>query len=158
MFLTVVILMLTGVLLMFAELFVPGGILGLLGMTLMGIAVYLCFREYGSQVGLGVMLLSVVLTITAVVSAFTVIPKTAIGRAFILSDSTSKERGYHSDSYIDAGLVGKEGVAESELRPAGIALVDGNRIDVVTDSEFVEHGSRIQVLRVDGNRVVVKQV
>ncbi len=158
MFLTIVLLMLTGVLLIFAELFVPGGVLGVMGVMLMGIAVYLCFGEYGSQVGLGVLLFSILLTITAVVSAFTILPKTYMGRAFILSDATSKERGYHSDSYIDDNLVGKSGVAESELRPAGIAIIDGARIDVVTDNEFVEHGSRVEVLRVDGNRVVVKQV
>lgn len=158
MFFTVVVLLLTGVVLLFAEMFVPGGILGAIGVALMGIAVYFCFHEYGTHIGFGVLLLSVVLTISMIVCMFTIIPKTTMGRAFILSDEASKERGYHSDSYIDDGLVGKEGVCESELRPSGIALVDGVRIDVVTDNEFVEPGSRIQVLRVDGNRVVVKRV
>ncbi|MBI1388486.1 MAG: nodulation efficiency protein D [bacterium] len=152
---TIICLLLFGVLLMFAELFVPGGVLGLIGTVLMGVAVYLCFQEYGSQIGVAVLLFSILITVTVVIFAFTVIPKTRFGKLLILGDSVSKQTGYHSDAYYDSGLVGKEGVTESELRPVGIALIDGRRVDVMTDSEFVEPGVRVKVTRIDGNRIVV---
>jgi membrane-bound serine protease (ClpP class) len=46
----------------------------------------------------------------------------------------------------------------SVLRPAGIAMIEGARVDVVSDGEMIEAGARIQVMRVDGNRIVVRRV
>jgi len=55
-------------------------------------------------------------------------------------------------------LVGQEGITESELRPVGIAVIGGNRIDVMTEGDYVEPNSRIRVIREEGNRIVVEQV
>lgn len=56
------------------------------------------------------------------------------------------------------GLVGKEGTAFTDLRPAGKARFGGEFFDVVAEGSFVAEGSRIRVIEVTGNRVVVKQV
>jgi membrane-bound ClpP family serine protease len=42
------------------------------------------------------------------------------------------------------------------LRPAGIAEIDGERIDVISDGEFINPGENIVVTRIDGNRIVVR--
>ena len=55
-------------------------------------------------------------------------------------------------------LVGKKGTAQSVLRPAGIAVIEGERVDVVTEGTFVDAGSSIEVLSADGHRVVVREV
>jgi len=55
-------------------------------------------------------------------------------------------------------LVGKTGVAQSDLRPAGVALVEGRRVDVVAEGAMIDAGSRIKVVAVQGNRVVVRKV
>lgn len=55
-------------------------------------------------------------------------------------------------------LVGKTGVAQTHLRPAGAALIDGQRVDVVAESERVDAGARVEVVAVQGNRVVVRRV
>jgi membrane-bound serine protease (ClpP class) len=52
---------------------------------------------------------------------------------------------------------GEKGVAESFLRPAGIAKFGDKRIDVVSEGDFIEQGSEIVIVRVSGNRVVVKK-
>jgi membrane-bound serine protease (ClpP class) len=49
------------------------------------------------------------------------------------------------------------GTAASTLRPAGIAHLDGERVDVVSDGELIEAGEPIEVIRVDGNRIVVRR-
>lgn len=54
-------------------------------------------------------------------------------------------------------LLHKEGTAASGLRPAGIAEIDGKRVDVVTQGEMIAEGDRIQVTEVKGNRVVVRR-
>jgi membrane-bound serine protease (ClpP class) len=86
--------------------------------------------------------------------------------AFLLVRFVAKSRAVRAFSlpYIQKGfsapddhtpLAGKEGVALSPLRPAGVALIEGNRVDVVTDGEFIEKESPIRVLGVEGTRVIV---
>jgi membrane protein implicated in regulation of membrane protease activity len=53
--------------------------------------------------------------------------------------------------------LGKHGTTFSPLRPAGIAEIDGERVDVVSEGEFIDVGMPIVVTRVDGNRIVVRR-
>ncbi|MBI5435097.1 MAG: hypothetical protein HZA52_19845 [Planctomycetes bacterium] len=84
---------------------------------------------------------------------FKVFPKTPMGKALINPGlSFGAPKSYDSR---DGGLVGKEGVAESMLRPAGVARLENRRVDVVTRGEMIQPGERVRVLEVEGNRVVV---
>jgi membrane-bound serine protease (ClpP class) len=58
----------------------------------------------------------------------------------------------------NSDLVGRQGTALTDLRPAGRIELEGRRIDVVTQGSFVEEGALVEVLRVNGNRVVVRPV
>jgi membrane-bound serine protease (ClpP class) len=55
-------------------------------------------------------------------------------------------------------LVGRDGTALTDLRPSGTARIGEERIDVVTEGEYVTQGSRVQVVRSDGYRHVVRKV
>jgi membrane-bound serine protease (ClpP class) len=55
-------------------------------------------------------------------------------------------------------LVGKVGTAMTVLRPAGKAEIDGRYVDVVSDGPFLNEGTTIEVVRVSGNRIVVRGV
>ena len=66
------------------------------------------------------------------------------------------EQGYASAPETDRSWLGRTGPAVSPLRPAGIAEVDGTRLDVVSDGDFIEALAEIEVTRVDGNRIVVR--
>lgn len=155
MWLYIIVFILIGFLLLFSELFVPGGILGFLGFSLMGISVWLSFSEYGSDQGLYVLLFCLVGVLLFLVIAVKVLPYSFIGRQFILGKSSQLDEGYSPSDLNKSDLVGKTGVAESTLRPAGIALIDGERYDVVTEGEYVSPRTQIKVLRVDSNRIVV---
>jgi membrane-bound serine protease (ClpP class) len=65
-----------------------------------------------------------------------------------------------SEGYIAAlpraDLVGLEGVAVTDLRPAGTAQVAGERVDVVTEGEYVPQGGAVRVVRSEGYRHVVR--
>ena len=54
-------------------------------------------------------------------------------------------------------LIGKQGEAKSNLRPAGFALIEGRRIDVVTRGGMIDSGRAVTVVAVEGNRVIVKR-
>ena len=55
-------------------------------------------------------------------------------------------------------MVGKRGRAETVLRPSGKAVIDGERLDVLTDGQWVDAGTEVEVVRVDGARIVVAAV
>lgn len=53
--------------------------------------------------------------------------------------------------------VGMPGMAHSDLRPSGKALIDGQYVDVVSDGDYVERGTAVQVIRIEGNIVTVRK-
>ena len=55
-------------------------------------------------------------------------------------------------------LIGQEGAALTVLRPAGKAKIHGRTIDVVSEGPFIPAESRVEVVEVSGNRVVVRQI
>jgi membrane-bound serine protease (ClpP class) len=78
------------------------------------------------------------------------------GGLFLRGGMTQAE-GYVSAA-LRADLVGQEGVAVTDLRPAGTATIAGERVDVVTEGEFVNQGSPVRVLRSEGYRHVVRSL
>ncbi|MCA9133832.1 MAG: hypothetical protein KDA45_11785, partial [Planctomycetales bacterium] len=63
-----------------------------------------------------------------------------------------------STTDIDRGLLlGACGVAESDLRPSGKVTIDNRLFDVITEGDYVEAGSSVEVLRIEGNRIVVRR-
>ena len=79
--------------------------------------------------------------------------RSSAARRFIL------ERKIDSEARLRHELVelaGKQGVAVTNLRPSGSAEIDGERYDVVTESEFIEPGTAVRVIEVEGFRIVVE--
>lgn len=75
----------------------------------------------------------------------------------LLPESTDRAEGYAS-AQVRAELVGEEGVAITALRPAGVGLFDGERLDVVSDSEWIEAGTSIRITSAEGYRHVVRPI
>ena len=55
-------------------------------------------------------------------------------------------------------LVGKQGITQTMLRPAGIVLLDNRKIDAVTGGEFIAPGTTVSVIQMRGSRAVVQAV
>ena len=87
-------------------------------------------------------------------------PNSRVASAFRLSTRLTTPSGplTVASAADHLGLTGAIGVALSDLRPAGVARFNGDRIDVVSEGDFVSAGSSIKVLRSEGNRVTVREV
>ena len=102
-------------------------------------------------------MLSLLLAIGAALVLLRLLPRLPFGRRLVLEGGLSAREGYASAPETDQGWLGKRGTAMSTLRPAGVADLGGQRVDVVSDGEFIEAGEPIEVTRVDGNRIVVRR-
>lgn len=74
-----------------------------------------------------------------------------------MRDSTNTESGYVS-SRSRLELIGKTGVALTSMRPSGTALIEDERIDVVTEGTFIAKDQKVKVIKVEGSRVVVREI
>jgi membrane-bound serine protease (ClpP class) len=72
----------------------------------------------------------------------------------LLKGAVHSSEGFIS-SPLRSDLVGQEGVALTDLRPSGMAQVSGERIDVVTEGEYISAGRKVRVLRSEGYRLIV---
>ena len=95
--------------------------------------------------------------ITLGVFIFMFLVKLPFTRALILGAELQTSEGYASAPLSDYEWLGCTGHAHSTLRPAGIAEIKGQRVDVVSDGEFINAGEPIRVMQVDGNRIVVQR-
>ncbi len=75
---------------------------------------------------------------------------------FLLA-KTASAIGYES-AEVRSDLVGKHGTAITDLRPAGTALVGDERIDVVSESEWISAGTPVKVLSAEGYRHIVRSI
>ena len=147
-----------GIVLVVVELFIPSmGILALSSGACFVAAIVMGFVE-GTGWGLGMLGGTVVAVPILLLLGFKVFPHTPIGRRLILSapDRSEVARGSDVSSEPLHDLVGREGTAVSTLRPAGVVEIDGRRVDVVTEGEWIDAGRTIVVMEVEGNRAVVR--
>jgi membrane-bound serine protease (ClpP class) len=97
--------------------------------------------------GVGSLLVAAALAVGVIVLA----PRTRAGKALVLEAAITDQ---HVGDGL-AGLLGRRGVATTTLRPAGAVEIGGRRIDVVTEGQFVAAGTEVEVVAVEGSRVVV---
>ena len=69
----------------------------------------------------------------------------------------STDAGYRSAEDMQVFL-GREGTATTALRPTGLGEFDGVRLNVVSEGDFIENGTKIRVTQIEGSRIVVKKV
>ena len=158
------LLVASGFVLLILEIFVvPGfGLAGVLGIGALLAGLSLSLIGGGATwefaaIAMGRVLISVLLALAASLLLLRFLPRLPFGRQLILETGLAAGEGYASAPESDNRWLGKSGTALSPLRPAGIAVIDGERVDVVSDGEFIDAGISISVTRVDGNRIVVRR-
>lgn len=76
---------------------------------------------------------------------------------FVLTAEEKREDGFTSSRIGLADLTGAQGISITKLRPAGKAKIGDQTVSVVSRGEFIQAGEKVEVIKVDGNRVVVKR-
>ncbi len=152
----VVVCLILGVGLLIVEMFTPGfGVPGVLGIILLIASVMFMSGSFVYSLWLALVILLIVAVILVVF--FISAQRGRISRSpIVLNDELTTEGGYVSAT-AKLDLVGKRGKALTYLRPAGTAEIEGKRLDVVADGEFIPEGTDIVVENVESIRVIVKR-
>jgi membrane-bound serine protease (ClpP class) len=146
-----IIFVVTGLILIGAELYTPGAILGTIGGIALFAAAITGYAAFGIIGGTYALAGIVIVSIITIIIWMKYFPASRIGKKIIVEQDLSTSKS--ADDYSE--LLGKDGETTSELRPAGFATINGKRIDVVTQGEMIEKGMKVKVIRIDGSRVVV---
>ncbi len=150
-----IILFIAGIILILSEFFLPGAIMGILGFllivssTVTGIyryPEYYMFIVVGEVLGL----------VAGIGLGLFLMTKTKLQNLLVLGHTLSSEEGYSGPAQ-SPDLVGKTGVAHTALRPAGTVMLNDERIDAVSDGTFIDLGTEVRVIQVEGYRVVVEE-
>lgn len=131
------------------EVFIPGMIIGICGTGCIVVSIIFAYRLESH-------LLGHILLVIAFISfpSLLYLWYKVVSTKFSISTS---EAGFRSSRNLDE-LLDAEGTAATTLHPSGIANIDGKRVDVVTTGEMISKNTRIKIIEVKGNRVVVKPV
>lgn len=151
---TIIGLVVAGFLLVLFEVFVPGGVLGVIGGAVILVAIVAAFVE-STAWGMALLGASAVFGLLGFYLWIKFFPKSPFGRQIILKNDAHDWHGFDPEQQK---LVGAEGVSHTPLRPAGVVIIDGRRLDVVTRGEQIAAGQPIRVIKVEGNRVVVTAI
>ena len=152
----VFLLFVGGVSLIALEMFIPGGIVGTVGViTLVYAIIYVNESTYNIAF---IIIISFMLSVALFLFNRKVLNKKLnFLNQLVLNDAISTEDGYvASESRSD--LVGSIMMSYTYLRPAGVAVLNEEKFDVVTDGDFIEKGNKIEVVRVEGMRIVVRKI
>lgn len=155
--LPIIVCLFVGIGLLVVEVFLPGfGLPGISGIILEVVAIGLTWANLGPVAALGMTIIILAVIAIAVSIALKSAAKGRLSKSkIILNHSESAAEGYSATTDMDVFL-GREGIATTILRPAGIAEFDGVRLNVVTDGEFVAAGTRVRIEHVEGARILVR--
>jgi membrane-bound serine protease (ClpP class) len=150
-----IVFLIGGIILIILELFLPGGILGILG--LIAIIGSFFFASYDlTHMAISLAIATVLTVILAIILYKFVGYRGTLGK-IILKDATSADKGYNS-FHDRKHLLGLEGEALTDLRPSGTAVIAEDRIDVVTEGSYIASGSKVKIIKLEGARVIVREI
>lgn len=147
------ILLLLGLLLVFVEFFIPGAIMGICGGAMILASIILFAVQSQSLVA------TVLFAIGSVIGLIVLI-KFALWRIRTAKPgysiySNADQEGFVASHY-DSSAIGKRGVVDTDLKPGGHIIVDGKRLQAISQSGYITKGTEIIVIGGQEESLIVK--
>ncbi|MDR6683196.1 membrane-bound serine protease (ClpP class) [Bacillus safensis] len=149
-------LFLAGIALIILELFLPGGIVGVIGLICVVVSLFLAAGSF-TEMAISILIATAVSTIAVILLTKVLGKRMKFFKKFILTDSTNKESGYVSNETRE-DLVGQIAVTATALRPSGTIVLGDERIDVVSEGAFIDKDEQVKIVKAEGSRIVVRKV
>ncbi len=150
-----VLLQVIGIMVIIAEIFIPSlGVLAVIALALLSYSVYIVFTSISTTAGVIFTGLDIIIVPLIVVLGIKILAKSPLA----LKRELSKHNGVVSQKEKLETYINMKGIAVTDLRPAGMAQINSQRVDVVTDGEYIEADTPVIVTGVAGNRIVVEAI
>ncbi|MFT7589601.1 MAG: membrane-bound ClpP family serine protease [Limisphaerales bacterium] len=148
----IILIILVGLFCLFTEFFFfPGTTAaGIMGIICLVTGISLGYREFGYSTGNILFISSTIMTGVIFWFGF----KSLSSKKYAVHETISSRVNEIEDQSIKAGV---KGSAVSALRPGGTALINDNRVEVFTRGEFIDSGTAISVIKLDGNKIMVEE-
>ncbi len=144
--------------LLVAEVFVPSfGLIAVCAISCIagGVAIFFKHSPAAGWCGIAV---AIVMIPSVLVFAYKIFPKTSFGKTVLL-DGPKRQKG---DAIIDideiSALLGQKGITTTPLRPVGMCDISGKRLECVAESGYVDKGKAVEVIKVEGTQLTVREV
>ena len=150
-----VLLQAIGIVVIIAEIFIPSlGILTVIALAVLSYSLYIVFTSISTTAGVVFTGLDIILVPLIVFLGIKILAKSPLA----LKRELSRQNGVVSQKEKLEAYINMKGKAVTDLRPAGMAQINSQRVDVVTDGEYIDAGTAIAVTGVSGNRIVVEEL
>lgn len=148
-------LLTVGLLLIWLEFYLPGGVMGISGAIMVITSIVLYSIEAASPIHTAIFALVSFLLVGFLIK-FTLkrIQNTSSKKTIYLD---SDQEGYVATSF-DESLIGKEGKAITDLKPSGHAHIEGQDQQVIAQAGYIEKGSKVVVISGQGPSLIVKEI
>lgn len=152
-----IVLFITGLIFIIIEVFfIPSfGISGVVGIICIILSLLLSFKNLENAIF--TLSLTFFFTIIFAILLFKYLPKTSSWQKLVLRSQELKEEGFLGSKEFDKYL-NKEGYVLTPLRPSGSCLIEGQKLDVITEGSFLSVKTRVKVVRVEGSKIVVNKI
>lgn len=147
-------LILAALVLVFFEVILPGGILGLAALACVLAATLLGFNEYGAVGGIGVFIGSLVAVTILVFVEFKLMANSRFGKGFYLKNAVS---GHSNQAQAEDSIRGKEGIALTRLNPSGKVAIDERSYEAYSQDGYIESGEPVTVVSQDNFKLIIKK-
>jgi len=157
-FLLGLLLIILAAVLLVVEIFVPSfGLLAICAITSLVGGIWLFFKESPAVGWVGVGIAAVVVPIVWIIT-YRLFPNTSFGKSVTLEGPERDKGDAIPDTPDLAKMLGDTGVVISPLRPVGMCDFDGERLECVAETGYVEKDVTIKVIRVEGTQLTVRTV
>lgn len=141
--------------LVFFEIILPGGVLGVLGALCVLAATWFGFDAYGVVGGVTVFFGTLVAIAVLVFVEFKLLAKTSLGQKFFLKASIE---GHTREAVAEDSIIGREGIALTRLNPAGKVAVDGKSYEAHSQDGYIDRDQAIAVVAQDNFKLIIKKL
>ena len=152
---TIIGLVAAALVLVFFEVILPGGILGLVAAGCVILAPWLAGAQYGAAAA-GLTFVGSLLAVALLVYIeFKVLARTSIGSAFFLRSSVS---GHSNEAPAEDSVVGKEAIAMTRLNPSGKVAIDGQTYEAYSRDGYIEADQPVRIAGRDNFKLIIEKL
>lgn len=151
-----ILLLIAGFILVGIEMVLPGfSVPGISGIICLVAGVFLLADSVMEGAFITIAVLALLGILMAVI--LWLLSKGKLKTPIIMKEEQNRDEGYLSSKDLEY-LLGKQGVAVTDLRPVGVGQIDGISFDVVSEGNYISKGAGIEIIKAEGSKLIVREL